>query len=188
MKKASELSAAIIAELQESLVSVHDGQAELLASKICAAKRVFLTGAGRSLLMVRACAMRLMQLGLTVYVPGEVVTPSIQKGDLLIVASGSGETATVTLMAQKAKAVGAELALITIVADSTMGRLADTVITVDAASTKVADNQKTSIQLGASLFEISVLLLLEAIVMLVVDQKQIADPNRLLMKNHANLE
>lgn len=138
--------------------------------------------------MIRACAMRLMQLGLTVYVPGEVVTPSIQKGDLLIVASGSGETATVALMAKKAKAIGAELALITIVPDSTIGRLADLVIPVDAASTKVAENKKASVQLGGSLFEIGVLLLLEAVVMLVVDKKQIADPNRLLMENHANLE
>ncbi|MBQ8358100.1 MAG: 6-phospho-3-hexuloisomerase [Clostridia bacterium] len=186
--KASALSAAITAELQETLASIDDAQVDLLAQKICTAKRVFLTGAGRSLLMIRACAMRLMQLGLTVYVPGEVVTPSIQKGDLLIVASGSGETATVALMAKKAKAIGAELALITIVPDSTIGRLADTVIPVDAASTKIAENKKESIQLGGSLFEISVLLLLEAVIMLVVEKKKIADPNKLLMENHANLE
>ena len=186
--KASALSAAITAELQETLTSVNDAMVELLASKICTAKRVFLTGAGRSLLMVRACAMRLMQLGLTVFVPGEVVTPSIQRGDLLIVASGSGETATVALMAKKAKAIGAELALITIVPESTIGRLADLVIPIDAASTKVAENKKQSIQLGGSLFEISVLLLLEAVIMLVVEKKKIADPNALLMENHANLE
>lgn len=186
--KASDLSAAITAELRQTLSHISDVQADTLAQKICTAPRIFLAGAGRSLLMIRACAMRLMQLGFTVYVPGEVVTPSIQKGDLLILASGSGETATVALMAQKAKAVGAELALITIVPDSTIGRLADLVIPVEATSTKVAENKQASIQLGGSLFELAVLLLLEAVVMLVVDKKGITDPNGLLMKNHANLE
>ena len=186
--KASEMTAAITAELQETLASVSDTQLDLLAQKICTAKRVFLTGAGRSLLMIRACAMRLMQLGLTAYVPGEVVTPAIQPGDLLIVASGSGETATVALMAKKAKEIGAEVALITIMPDSTIGGLADLIIPVDAASTKVAENKKTSVQLGGSLFEIGVLLLLEAVTMLVVEKKGITDPNGLLMKNHANLE
>ena len=75
---ASAFSAAITAELKEALSSVEDARVDALAQRICAADRVFLTGAGRSLLMVRACAMRLMQLGLTVYVPGEVVTPSIR--------------------------------------------------------------------------------------------------------------
>lgn len=185
---ASAFSAAITAELKEALSSVEDARVDALAQRICAADRVFLTGAGRSLLMVRACAMRLMQLGLTVYVPGEVVTPSIRKGDLLIVASGSGETATVALMAKKAKEIGAELALITIVEGSTISRLADLVIPVDAASTKIAESKKSSVQLGASLFELSVLLLLEAVVMLVVKKKGIDDPNKLLMENHANLE
>ena len=58
--KASEMTAAITAELQETLASVSDTQLDLLAQKICTAKRVFLTGAGRSLLMIRACAMRLI--------------------------------------------------------------------------------------------------------------------------------
>ena len=186
--KASDYTAAITAELKETLASVNNEHADALAEKICAAKRVFLVGAGRSLLMIRACAMRLMQLGLTVYVPGEVVTPSITKDDLLIVASGSGETATVALMAKKAKAIGAELALITIAERSTIGALADLIITVDAASTKLAENKKTSVQLGGSLFELAVLLLLEAVVMLVVEKKDISDPNGLLMQNHANLE
>ena len=186
--KASQISAAITAELEQTLSHVDDARVDALAERICAAPRVFLAGAGRSLLMVRACAMRLMQLGLTVYVPGEVVTPSIKKGDLLIVASGSGETATVSLMAQKAKAMGAEVALITIVPDSTVGRIADLVIPVEAASTKVAENKQTSMQLGGSLFELATLLLLEATVMLVVEKKGISDPNRLLMQNHANLE
>lgn len=139
--------------------------------------------------MVKCCAMRLMQLGLTAYVAGETTTPSITAEDLLIVVSGSGETGTIALMAKKAKVIGADLAFITIVPDSTIGKLADLTIPIDASSTKVADApQKKSIQLGGSLFELSVLLLLEAVVMGVAEKLQLDDPNALLMKNHANLE
>lgn len=187
--KASVISTTIAAELQETLAEVNNEQAEQLAERIVKANRVFLIGAGRSLLMIKCCAMRLMQMGLTAYVPGEVVTPSIQPGDLLLVASGSGETGSVVLMAKKAKAMGAEVALITMVPESTIGSVADTVITIKGNSPKAASNYKqNSIQIGGGLFEISVLLFLEAIVLMVVEKLGVEDPNKLLMQNHANLE
>ena len=188
--KISNISADITKELQETVAAIDDAQAELLADKIVGAKRIFLAGAGRSLLMVKCCAMRLMQLGFTAYVTGETVTPSITKDDLLIVVSGSGETGTIVLMTNKAKKIGAEVACITIAPESSVGRAADLVIQINAASTKLADNstQAPSIQLGGARFELSVLLLLEGIVMAVVEKAGITDPNVLLMQNHANLE
>lgn len=103
--------------------------------------------------------------------------------------SGSGETDTVALMVKKAKAHGAETALLTMVPDSTMGGLADLVLAIEASSTKVVDNSgKKSIQLGGSRFELSVLILLEIIVMQAAEKLHIEDPNQLLMQNHANLE
>lgn len=187
--KAIDISLTITKELKESLSTVEEASIVALAENICGAKRVFLVGAGRSLLMVKCCAMRLMQIGLTAYVPGETTTPAIRPEDLLIVVSGSGETATVALMVKKAKSIGAKVALITMVPDSTMGNLSDTVLTIEASSTKVSENSnKESIQLGGSHFELSVLILLETVVMLVVEKLQIPDPNQLLMQNHANLE
>ena len=91
---------------------------------------------------------------------------------------------------EEAKKIGAEVACITIAPDSSVGRAADLVIQINAASTKLADNstQAPSIQLGGARFELSVLLLLEGIVMAVVEKAGITDPNVLLMQNHANLE
>lgn len=187
--KATEYTAAVTAELRETLAVLDDAQVERLAQKVVEARRVFFAGAGRSLLMVKCCAMRLMQLGLTAYVVGETTTPSITAEDLLLVVSGSGETASIACMAKKAKAIGARLALVTIVPESTVGRLADMLVRIDASSTKV-DREQTrgSVQLGGSLFELSALLLLETLVMLVIEKKGIAAPNTLLMQNHANLE
>ncbi len=57
--------------------------------------RVFVAGAGRSGLVLRMAAMRLMHLGMTVHVAGDTTTPAISSGDLLLVASGSGTTSGV---------------------------------------------------------------------------------------------
>lgn len=185
----SEYSFLILEELTRSLGGIPDRQAEEMADEILGAKRVFVAGAGRSLLMVRAFAMRLMQFGLCAYVVGETVTPAISKDDLFLIGSGSGETGALTLMAKKAKLVGAKLALITIVPDSTIGRMADRVIAIKAPSPKAKPgNQTVSIQPGGSLFEQSLLLFLDALVLRIAERRGIKDENGLLMKNHANLE
>ena len=53
-------------------------------------KRIIVCGTGRSGLMLKSFAMRLMQIGYISYVVGETITPAIKEGDLLIVASASG--------------------------------------------------------------------------------------------------
>ena len=53
--------------------------------------------------MIRGLAMRLMHMGYTSFVVGETITPAIQPGDLLVIASGSGSTETLTVIAEKCK-------------------------------------------------------------------------------------
>lgn len=74
------------------------------------ASRIFLVGAGRSGLVGRFFAMRLMHLGKQVYMVGDTTTPSIQQHDLLIAVSGSGNTQSVVVMAEKARHMGAKVA------------------------------------------------------------------------------
>ena len=100
----------ILQELSRTLTAVPPQKGEELADRICQAKRIFTAGAGRSGLAARAFAMRLMHLGYTAYVCGETTTPSLQADDLLLVVSGSGNTATLLCMAEKAKKLGAQLA------------------------------------------------------------------------------
>ena len=74
-------------ELAETLKKIDQKQIDQLATSIKQAKRIFVSGAGRSLLMLKGLAMRLMHLGYEVYVVGEVTTPAFLSEDLLIVAS-----------------------------------------------------------------------------------------------------
>lgn len=80
----------IVDELNQAANQIDEQQLEQLTDAISKAGRVFVAGAGRSGLMMRAFAMRLMHLGLDVYVVGETVTRSLSKDDLLLIGSGSG--------------------------------------------------------------------------------------------------
>ena len=185
----NEISNAVLEELSFALGGIDDAQVERLADAIMKANRIFVAGAGRSMLMIRGLAMRLMHLNFTAYVVGETVTPAIGEGDILIIGSGSGETGTLTVMAQKAKKLGAQLGLITIYPDSTIGNLADYVVQIMAATTK-SDKASVakSIQPGANTFEQSLLILGDVIVIRIMEKCNIEHGNTVLMKNHANLE
>lgn len=187
--KFDELSLNIVDELGRTLSGICVDQAESLINLILNSKRVFVSGAGRSLLMLRAFAMRLMQFGFLVFVVGDTTTPAIEPEDVLIVGSGSGETATLQIFSNKAKSIGSKLALITIFPDSSIGKLADVIVKIPAPTTKTQiHNDAKSIQPGASLFEQSMLLFLDSIVIRLIEAKQLTANNQLLMKVHANLE
>ncbi len=125
---------------------------DLAALALAAADRVFLVGAGRSGIALRATAMRLMHVGLDVFVVGDVTTPAIRSGDVLLVASGSGSTAGIVRSATTAKSSGAVIVALTSVATSALASLADVLITVDAAAKMDRDGAKSA-QYAGSLFE-----------------------------------
>lgn len=149
------------------------------------AERIFLVGAGRSGLALRAAAMRLMHFGLTVFVVGETTTPAIQQGDLLIAASGSGTTSTIVRAAEKAAGAGADVVALSTTTHSPLANLAALVCILPAAQKQ--DHQKTiSLQYAGSLFEQSLLLLTDAIFQTLwgIDN----EPAEEMWKRHANLE
>ncbi|MGE5495755.1 MAG: 6-phospho-3-hexuloisomerase [Burkholderiales bacterium] len=188
MNNTIDICLAILKELEESLSKIDKQQAQTFADAIIASKKVFVAGCGRSLLMIRGLAMRLMHMGFEAYVVGETVTPAIGPGDLLIIASGSGETGTLVVMANKAKKAGASVALITIYPESTIGKLADHIVRINAATTKGTRESVKSIQPGANTFEQSVLLFGDATMVYIIERCNITESNTALMKRHANLE
>ena len=118
---------------------ISDGEVDALIREILAAKRVYVMGAGRSGLVARAFAMRLMHLGLTSYVVGETVTPAVNPDDLVVVFSGSGETKTVADIAESAKQVGSRLCLITSKRESRIGRIADCCVVIESSRDDTGD-------------------------------------------------
>lgn len=186
---AVNISLEILQELEGVLKGVDPSQTAALEKAILSAKRIFTAGAGRSQLMMRGLTMRLMHFGFSAFVVGETITPACGPGDLVIIGSGSGETATLAVVAARAKKAGADLALLTIYPDSTIGRLADLVVQLHATTAKVKTPEgDAAFQPGGNTFEQSLLLLCDAMVIHILEQKGIQDRNAVLMKAHANLE
>jgi 6-phospho-3-hexuloisomerase len=175
----------ILAENQRLAEQLDYGQAASIIPLIQHAKRVFVVGAGRTGLALKAAAMRLMHLGLKVFVVGETTTPAIQAGDLLLAGSGSGTTSTIVKAAEKAKAAGAQVVAISTTTDSPLAALATLVVVLPAAQ-KQDHGGTISQQYAGSLFEQSVLLLTDAIfqTLWALD----GTPAEELWKRHANLE
>jgi len=92
LEEALGLLEAVLKEVGQTLDRVEPAVVEQMVQFVAQAKSVFVAGAGRSGSMIRSFAMRLAHLGLSVQVVGEVTTCGIGSGDVLLVASGSGET------------------------------------------------------------------------------------------------
>ncbi len=158
---------------------------ELLANELLGVQRIFTVAAGRSGLVLRMAAMRLMHLGLSVHVVGETTTPAIRAGDLLLAMSGSGTTPSVVRTAQDARRVGARVAAVTIAAGSPLSEAANLVVIIPAA-TKHNLSGTSSTQYGGTLFEQSSFLAFDALFQLLRERSGQAAEE--LWSRHANLE
>lgn len=99
----------------------------ILASR---SKKIFVVGQGRSGFVGRAFALRLMNMGLTVYFLGETITPAAGKDDLLVAISGSGTTKITLTASSTAKEIGAQVVAVTSYPESPLGDLADLVMPI----------------------------------------------------------
>lgn len=156
-------------------------QAEVLIKKD---KRIFILGAGRSGLMAKGFAMRLMHIGYTVFVIGETITPAIQSDDILVSVSGSGKTQSVLELTEKAKQSGIKILTITSESDSPIGKLGDVTIVVPGATKD--GNGVSSIQLLSTLFDQSVHITLDILCLELSRRDHISNNEAKIA--HSNLE
>lgn len=172
----------ILNKISEILDATDKNYAEKMTAMIDDAKRIFVAGAGRSKLVGNFFAMRLVHGGYDVSVVGEIVTPSIKKGDLLIIISGSGETEQLIAFTKSAKKVGAKIVLISSRDSSTIGDMSDGVFQVGKQELY---GKVVGMPMG-TVFELSTLCFLEAIVSHIIWEKGI--PEEVMRERHANLE
>src|SRR5450631_1044356 len=102
-----------LAELGGVFAALAEDAANPLIEAILGARRIALYGAGREGLAIKGFAMRLFHLGLDAHMVGDMTTPSIGNGDLLIVTSGAGFLATADALVGIAASAGATTAIVT---------------------------------------------------------------------------
>lgn len=183
-----ELSAQVLAEIGACVQQVSGESVAQAAEVIAAAPRIFVAGAGRSGLCMRAFAMRLMHLGKTVYVVGETTTPSIAADDLLVIGSGSGRTTSLLAMAERASREGARILLFTADALAPLADMAGHLVLIPAPLPKklAGAGELTSVQPLATLFEQSLLIVNDTLVLELMRRSGESAPD--MAVRHANLE
>jgi 6-phospho-3-hexuloisomerase len=157
--------------------------------------KVMVVGVGRSGLVGKAFAMRLMHLGFNVYVLGETITPAVSKGDLMIAISGSGTTQIVVSVAEAAKRMGARVVAITSFPNSQLATVSDHVVhipgrtkiskEIDYFARQVLGIYEPLAPLG-TLFEDAAMVFFDGVVVALMRSLGVSEED--LKTRHANIE
>jgi 6-phospho-3-hexuloisomerase len=160
------------ADLARVLKRVRVRELNAFEKAILDSQRVFVTGLGRTGLMARGFAMRLMHLGRQVFHVGDVITPAIAAGDLLIICSRTGRSKVLGHYIRIARRAKARVAVVTATPDSDVASKADVVLSIDdRPSRRRGVGGRPPPPLG-SLFEQALLIVLDQAVL---DLMQVLD-------------
>ena len=129
-------------------------------------KKVFIYGVGRSGLIAKAFAIRLVQMGLEVFFIGETITPIVEEGDLVVIVSYTGETMSAIQTANIVRRVGAKVVTITANDHSKLSGASNIVIMIHPPKD---EDRKRLAPLG-TLFEDATLIYLDGIVALLMEK------------------
>jgi 6-phospho-3-hexuloisomerase len=184
-------------KIRDTAAGLSDSETEAFLSELRSAERIYVMGAGRSGLVAKSFAMRLMHLGFIAYVVGETITPAMRQKDLLVIFSGSGKTKTIADIAETAKEIGGRIALITSNRDSRIGSLADAIVIIENQRDEVSDEtaefeirqmtgeHKSFAPLG-TLFETAAMVFADACISRLMEISKIDEKE--LKNRHANIE
>ncbi len=159
-----ESSLYIIKNIEEVLSVDQSDCIDEMVDLITKTKKIFIYGVGRSGLVGKAFAIRLVQLGLKVFFIGETITPIVEQGDLVIIVSNTGETMSAIQTANIARRVGSTVIAVTSNGHSKLAHAANLVICLKPKK----DDRKVSLAPLGTLFEASVFLFLDGIVALLM--------------------
>ena len=148
--------------------------------------RIFLLGEGRSGLMAKAFAMRLMHLGANVYVMGETITPSMKAEDMLVALSGSGTTSSVVERSVKARELGCRVLGVTTSPESPLAAACTGVLHIPAATKYRKPGETASIQPLSSLFDQAAHIVLDSVCVEFAEFR--SQTNESAKDRHANME
>jgi 6-phospho-3-hexuloisomerase len=177
---------AIQQEIEVVLSQVDENLLIDAAALVKEKKRIFVVGEGRSGLMAKSFAMRLMHLGATVYVVGETITPSISSEDILIAISGSGKTKSVIWTAETANKLGCSVLVLTTDPSSPLVEEATDIICIPASTKYRKATETKSIQPLGSLFDQCAHIVFDTICLNFAELNEIGFEEA--FKRHSNME
>lgn len=186
MKNLQDNIEKILKEISFVFSDIDEKHIEVLSEAIIKAPKIVLCGAGRVGMATKGFGMRLGHLGHNAYTLGDSTVPSITRGDLFLVSSGSGETQTIYDLMVRAKENNATIALVTGSPESRMGKLADITVVIRAPSKTKPLNDFKSIQPMTTLNEQSLGIFFDALVLCLMEKMGETDES--MWARHSNLE
>jgi len=176
----------ILSELDNTLKTSDFTDLDNFIIKITSAPNIVAFGAGRVGLMLQTFAMRLNHLGLNCYFLGEISLPATGQGDLLIIGSGSGNTESVVSIAEIARSKGLDVICVTANVNSKIARLSSSIIHLNCQTKESVAESKLSIQPMTTIFEQSLLIFLDALVIQLMET--MGENNESMLKRHNVIE
>lgn len=196
-QRVQDMMRLMASKIRSTANHLRDEEIDAFIKEILAADRIYVMGAGRSGLVAKAFAMRLMHIGFTAFVVGETITPAMRPNDLLVIFSGSGRTKTIADIAETAEEIGGRIALITSNRESRIGKLADAMVIIENQRDEIRDEtaefevrqmtgeHKSFAPLG-TLFETASMVFADACISQLMEVSMV-DENE-LKNRHANIE
>ncbi len=170
-------------KIKEILGRISEDDVNRVKDLFFQSNRIFVYGAGRSGLVAKAFAIRLVHLGFQTFVIGETISAPVTKGDLVIIVSGSGETIPAVMTAEIAHDIGAKVVSITAKKRSEIAKYAD--VTLFISSNCNEEERKKYAPLG-TLFEASVWIILDSIIADLMHSKNETEED--MRSRHATLQ
>ncbi|OON92066.1 MAG: hypothetical protein ATN34_01280 [Epulopiscium sp. Nele67-Bin002] len=175
----------ILMELQDNSSVLNEDELQRVVKLITQSNQVFLNGKGRSGLVIKAFANRLLHLGINSHIIGDISTPRANANDLLIIGSGSGETGSLIELAKSAKKLNMTVVVFTTANMSTLAKLADNYVVLPGI-TKFSQADCVNLQPMGSGFEQLLFITLDAIILELITVMNLSP--EFMKGNHANLE
>lgn len=169
----------ILEEVQRVLERVKPELVDDVVESVLSAQKIFIYGVGRSGLVGKAFAVRLVQMGLRVYFVGDMTTPIVEEGDLVMIVSNTGETMSAVQTANITRRVGAKVIGFTSNQHSKLAQASNVVVELSLGSD---ERRRKHAPLG-TIFEDACFLLFDSLVPVLMNRLGLNESS--LRRRHA---
>ncbi|MCX6650219.1 MAG: SIS domain-containing protein [Methanomassiliicoccales archaeon] len=158
----------ILEEVKRTIEKVDEIVISQIIEALASSPKIFIYGVGRSGLVGKSFAVRLVQIGLNVHFVGDTTTPIVEKDDLVFIISNTGETMSAVQTANIVRRIGAVVITITGSRHSKLGIASNIVMEL----VQPRDDQKKRMAPLGTIFELSSMVMLDSMVPLLMQRLQ----------------
>jgi len=154
----------ILDEVRRTIEKVDETVVSEIVETLAASPKIFIYGVGRSGLVGKAFAVRLVQMGLNVHFIGDTTTPIVKTDDLVFIISNTGETMSAVQTANIVRRIGAIVISITGGTNSKLGIASNIVLEL----VQPRDDQKKRMAPLGTIFELASMVMLDSMIPLLM--------------------